>query len=68
VRCGLLMLGWTLSTTSTVHSLAISSVLGIIPIYTLMAAAYDGSLAAAWLVSRVLCLAWILPMVMFMLM
>jgi hypothetical protein len=59
---GLLMsLGWMLSTPSPLHSLAISSVLGIIPIYTFMAAAYDGSLAALLLVSIVLFLAWILP-------
>ena len=39
VTGGLLMsLGWMLSTTSPVDSLAISSLLGIIPIYTFMAA------------------------------
>jgi hypothetical protein len=63
VTGGLLMsLGWMLSTPSPLHSLAVSSVLGIIPIYTFMAAAYDGSLAALLLVSIVLLLAWILPM------
>jgi hypothetical protein len=63
VTGGLLMsLGWMLSTASPLHSLAMSSVLGIIPIYTFMAAAYDGSLAALLLVSVVLFLAWILPM------
>lgn len=63
VTGGLLMsLGWMLSTRSPLHSLAVSSVLGIIPIYTFMAAAYDGSLAALLLVSIVLFLAWILPM------
>jgi hypothetical protein len=63
VTGGLLMsLGWTLSTPSPLHSLAVSSVLGIIPIYTFMAATYDGSLAALLLVSIVLFLAWILPM------
>jgi low temperature requirement protein LtrA len=55
-------LGWMLSTTSPVHSLAISSLLGIIPIYTFMAATYDGSAAALLLVSIVLFLTWILPM------
>ncbi len=60
---GLLMsLGWMLSTTSPLHSLAVSSVLGILPVYTLMAATYDGSLAALLLVSLVLFLVWILPM------
>jgi hypothetical protein len=63
VTGGLLMsLGWMLSTRSPLHSLAVSSVLGIIPIYTFMAAAYDGSLAALLLVSIVLFVAWILPM------
>jgi hypothetical protein len=63
VTGGLLMsLGWMLSTSSPLHSLAVSSVLGIIPIYTFMAATYDGSLAALLLVSIVLFLAWILPM------
>jgi hypothetical protein len=63
VTGGLLMsLGWMLSTASPLHSLAMSSILGIIPIYTFMAAAYDGSLAALLLVSVVLFLAWILPM------
>src|SRR5215469_14942135 len=62
VTGGLLMsLGWMLSTTSPVHSLAISSLLGIIPIYTFMAATYDGSAAALLLVSIVLFLTWILP-------
>lgn len=63
VTGGLLMsLGWMLSTPSPVHSLAISSLLGIIPIYTFMAATYDGSLGALLLVSIILFLAWILPM------
>jgi len=63
VTGGLLMsLGWMLSTPSPVHSLAVSSFLGIIPIYTFMAATYDGSLAALLLVSVVLFLTWILPM------
>jgi len=62
VTGGLLMsLGWMLSTPSPVHSLAISTLLGIIPIYTFMAATYDGSLGALVLVSIVLFLAWILP-------
>jgi hypothetical protein len=55
VTGGLLMsLGWMLSTASPLHSLAISSLLGIIPIYTFMAATYDGSLAALLLVSIIL--------------
>jgi hypothetical protein len=63
VTGGLLMsLGWMLSTPSPLHSLAVSSVLGIVPIYTFMAATYDGSLAALLLVSIVLFLAWVLPM------
>jgi hypothetical protein len=63
VTGGLLMsLGWILSTPSPLHSLAVSSVLGIIPIYTFRAATYDGSLAALFLVSIVLFLAWRLPM------
>jgi hypothetical protein len=48
--------------THPAHSLAISSLLGIIPIYTFMAATYDGSLAALLLVSIVLFLTWTLPM------
>jgi hypothetical protein len=63
VTGGLLMsLGWMLSTGSPVYSLAVSSILGIIPIYTFMAATYDGSLAALLIVSVILFLAWILPM------
>jgi hypothetical protein len=63
VTGGLLMsLGWMLSTVSPLYSLALSSALGIIPIYTFMAATYDGSLAALLLVSIVLFLVWMLPM------
>jgi hypothetical protein len=59
VTGGLLMsLGWMLSRGSPLYSLAVSSVLGIIPVYSLMAATYDGSLAALLLVSVVLLLAW----------
>jgi len=62
VTGGLLMsLGWMLSTGSPLLSLTVSTILGIVPIYTFVAAAYDGSLAALLLVSVVLCLAWILP-------
>ena len=62
VTGGLLMsLGWMLSTSSPFYSLAVSSVLGIIPIYTFMAATYDGSLGALVLVSVVLFVAWMLP-------
>ena len=57
---GLMMsLGWISSTPHPLKSVAISGVLGIIPMFTFMAAAYDGSLLALLLASIVLFSAWI---------
>ena len=60
---GLMMsLGWVSSTPHPLKSVALSSVLGILPMYTFMAAAYDGSLLALLLSSVVLFVTWIVPM------
>lgn len=65
VTGGLFMsLGWMLSTPNPLRSLAISSLLGIIPIHTFMAATYDGSLLALLLVSAVLIPTWIVRWVL----
>jgi hypothetical protein len=60
---GLFMsLGWMLSTNSPGQSIALSTILGVIPIYTFMASAYDGSMFALLFISIVLFLAWVLPL------
>jgi hypothetical protein len=60
---GLFMsLGWIWSVSNPVSSVSFSTVVGIVPIYTFMAATYDGSLFALLGVSVVLVGGWLLPM------
>jgi hypothetical protein len=60
---GLFMsLGWVLKVSDPASSVWLSTLLGIVPIYTFMAATYDGSLFALLLISVVLFTAWLLPL------